>query len=102
LNLPFFTPAISSYTENAHTGTAAVDVALPRMNSGKVTVGGSFVHLNGSRPTNYYQPLARISIPIEKHVLWNTEWRYYGFNEAFYLYEGFRTNTFTTGFRVTR
>jgi hypothetical protein len=102
LNLPFFTPAISSYTENAHTGTAAVDVALPRVNRAKVTVGGSFVHLNGSRPTNYYQPLARISIPILKHASWNTEWRYYGFSEAFYLYEGFRTNTFTTGFRVAK
>jgi hypothetical protein len=102
LNLPFFTPAISSYTENVHTGTAVVDVALPRLTGGKVTAGGSFVRLTGSRPTNYYQPLARISIPLEKHVYWNTEWRYYGFAEAFYLYEGFRTNTFTTGLRVTR
>jgi hypothetical protein len=102
LNLPFFTPAISSYTENAHTGTAAVDVALPGLNGGKVTAGGSFVRLTGSRPTNYYQPLVRISIPIEKHVYWNTEWRYYGFSESFFLFEGFRTNTFTTGLRVTR
>jgi hypothetical protein len=102
LNLPFFTPSISSYTENVHTGTAVADVALPGLNGGKVTAGGSFVRLTGSRPTNYYQPLARISIPIEKHIYWNTEWRYYGFSEAFFLFEGFRTNTFTTGFRVTR
>jgi hypothetical protein len=102
LNLPFLTPSTSSYTENAHTGTAVVDVALPGVNGGKVTGGGSFVHLTGSRPTNFYQPLARISIPIRKHVYWNTEWRYYGFGEAFYLFEGFRTNTFTTGLRVTR
>jgi hypothetical protein len=102
LNLPFFTPAISSYTENAHTGTAVVDVALPGTKGGKITAGGSFVRLTGSRPTNYYQPLLRVSIPIEKHVRWNTEWRYYGFSEAFFLYEGFRTNTFTTGFRVTK
>ena len=102
LNLPFFTPAISSYTENAHTGTAVVDVALPGRSGGKFTAGGSFLRLTGSRPTNYYQPLARISLPIGKHVSWNTEWRYYGFSEAFFLYEGFRTNTFTTGLRVTK
>jgi hypothetical protein len=102
LNLPFFTPSTSSYTENAHTGTAVVDVALPRLSGGKVTAGGSFVHLTGSRPTNFYEPLARISIPVVKHVYWNTEWRYYGFSEAFYLFEGFRANTFTTGLRVTR
>ena len=102
MNLPFFTPAISSYTENAHTGTAVVDVALPGRSGGKFTAGGSFLRLTGSRPTNYYQPLARISLPIEKHVYWNTEWRYYGFSEAFFLYEGFRTNTFTTGLRVTK
>jgi hypothetical protein len=102
LNLPFFTPAISSYTENVHTGTAVADIVLPKLNGGKLTAGGSFVRLTGSRPTNFYQPLARISIPLEKHVYWNTEWRYYGFAEAFYLFEGFRTNTFTTGLRVTR
>ena len=79
-----------------------MDVALPRLNGGKVTAGGSFVHLTGSRPTNFYQPLARISIPFAKHVYWNTEWRYYGFGEAFYLFEGFRTNTFMTGLRVSR
>jgi opacity protein-like surface antigen len=102
VNLPFFTPAISSYTENAHTGTAAVDVALPKWSGAKLTAGGSFVLLTGSRPTTYYQPLARVSIPVHKHVYWNAEWRYYGFSETFFLYEGFRTNIFTTGLRVTR
>jgi hypothetical protein len=102
LYLPFYTPATSSYTENAHTGTAAVDFAFPKWRDAKLTAGGSFVLLTGSRPTNYYQPLARVSIPLRKHVYWNAEWRYYGFSEAFFLYEGFRTNTFTTGLRVTK
>ncbi len=102
LYLPFFTPATSSYTENAHTGTAVADVAFPRWSGAKLTAGGSFVLLTGSRPTTYYQPLARVSIPVGKHIHWNAEWRYYGFSEAFFLYEGFRTNTFTTGIRVSR
>jgi hypothetical protein len=102
LYLPFFTPATSSYTENAHTGTAVADVAFPRWSGAKLTAGGSFVLLTGSRPTTYYQPLARVSIPVGKHIHWNAEWRYYGFSEAFFLYEGFRTNTITTGIRVSR
>ena len=33
---------------------------------------------------------------------WFSEWRYYGYGEAFLLYEGFRTNLVTTGVRFTR
>jgi hypothetical protein len=99
LNLPFYTP---SYTENAHTATTAVDVAFSKGSAAKLTAGGSLVLLTGSRPTTYYQPLARVSIPVWKHVHWNAEWRYYGFSEAFFLYEGFRTNTFTTGLRMSK
>ncbi len=47
---------------------------------------------SGSRPTSYYQPVAKLWVPLGKHVSWFTEWRYYGYGEAFYLYEGFRTH----------
>jgi len=57
---------------------------------------------SGSRPTRYYQPLARLSVPFSKKVSWKTEWRWYGLGEEFYLYEGFRTHTVTTGLRLTR
>jgi hypothetical protein len=102
LSLPFYTSAASSYTENADTATSAVDVAFSKTSDAKLTAGGSLVLLTGSRPTTYYQPLARVSIPVWKHVHWNAEWRYYGFSEAFFLYEGFRTNTFTTGLRMSK
>ena len=48
------------------------------------------------------EPLASLLLPLPKNVFWNTEWRGYQMNEAFYWYEGFRTNTFTTGLRLTR
>jgi len=98
----FLAPAISSYRDNAHSATSAIDLAIPRWPEAKVTVGGSLFISSGSRPTQYYQPLARLSFPIVHHVYWNTEWRYYGFSEAFYLWEGFRTNAFQTGLRVTQ
>ena len=57
---------------------------------------------NGSNTTRYYQPLARLLLPINKHIAWNTEWTYYGYQENFYLYESFRTHIITTGLKLTR
>ena len=57
---------------------------------------------SGSRPTSYYQPVVKLWVPLGKHVAWFSNWEYYGYGEAFYLYEGFRTNLVTTGLRLTR
>jgi hypothetical protein len=92
----------SLYRDNAHAATALMDFNPP-LGPGfkpKLTVGGSLFVAAGSRPSRYYQPLARLMLPVQKHVYWNTEWRWYGFGESFYLYEGFRTSVFTTGLRL--
>ncbi len=102
LDLPFLAPATSSYRDVAHTATAAIDLMLPGLKDGKLTAGGSLFIGRGSRPTRYYQPLARLSLPLHKHIVWNTEWQYYGFGEQFYFFEAFRTHIFMTGLRVTR
>lgn len=68
----------------------------------KLTAGGSFFISSGSNPSNYYQPIAKLLLPLGKNVNWFTEWRYYGYGEAFYLYEGFRAHLVTTGLRFTR
>ena len=68
----------------------------------KITAGGSFVRSSGSRPSSYYQPRATVLVPVAKNIQWVSEWRYYGYAEAFYVYEGFRTNLVTTGLRFTR
>ncbi len=97
---PFLTPTVSAYRDNAHTATSAVDLALVR--GAKLTAGGSFFISSGSRPSRYYQPLMRLSVPFGKHITSNTEWQYYGFGEQFFLFEGFRTHVFMTGLRITR
>jgi len=81
-----------------------VDLTLPGYAGmvPKVSFGGSLFISSGSRPERFYQPLARLSLPMTKHLAWNSEWRYYGFGEQFYLYEGFRAHIFQTGLRVTR
>jgi hypothetical protein len=46
--------------------------------------------------------LGRVSVPIYKHLYWNAEWRYYGFAEQYYQYEGFRSNQLMTSLRLVR
>ncbi len=89
------TPSPSIYNENAHALTAVVSIRW-------FTFGGSLFVSSGSRPTQYYQPLARLSIPLNKHVRWNTEWRWYSMSETFYAYEDFRSNQLLTSLRFTR
>lgn len=89
------TPDTSLYHENAHTGTALIGVKW-------FSFGGSLFVSSGSRPTQFYQPMARISVPVYKHLSWNAEWRYYGFAEQFYQFEGFRSNQLMTSLRLVR
>ncbi len=97
--------AQSFYRDNAHVGSALMDIVLPGLmgqQPGRLSVGGSFFTSSGSRPTRYYQPLAKLSWPMRKGVSWISEWRYYGFGEAFYTYESFRTHIISTGLRLSR
>jgi hypothetical protein len=89
------TPAASIYRENAHGFTALAGIKW-------FSLGGSFFISSGSRPTNYYQPLVRVSIPLHKHVQWNAEWRWYSMSEAFFAFENFRSNQLMTSVRFTR
>jgi hypothetical protein len=94
----------SFYRDNAHTGTALVDLTLPGYSglTPRIGLGGSFFVSSGSRPSRYYQPLARFALPLHKQVQWTAEWRWYGFGERFYQFEGFRAHVFMTGLRVSR
>ena len=101
---PFLTPSVSVYRDNAHTATSTVDVVLPAVAgiAAKLSAGGSLFVSAGSRSSQYYQPLGRLSIPLGKNLQWNSEWRWYGFGEAIYQYEGFRAHLFMTGFKVSK
>jgi hypothetical protein len=98
------TPNQSLYRDNAHAATALITGNLKQRFgiTPRVTAGGSLFISSGSRPTDYFQPFAKIMFPVYKHVEWFGEWSYYGYGEAFYLYEGFRSHLVTTGVRFTR
>jgi hypothetical protein len=95
-------PARSYYVERAHTGTASLDLTLPkiRQQSPKLTVGGSLFASSGSRPTRFYQPLGRFSFPVCRRASLFADWRWYNLGERFYAYEGFRTHQFILGLRL--
>ena len=98
-----FQSAPSSYRDNAHEANAGVDLLVPGFGgySPRLSLGGSLLISSGSRPTEYYQPFFRFTTPARKHLAWYGEWRYYGFGEPFYIYEGFRVHTLTVGVRCT-
>jgi hypothetical protein len=95
---------ISRYRDNAHTGTALFDLAWPhgKRFAPKLSAGGSFFISSGSQPTSYYQPTAKLWVPLSKGATWFSEWRYYGYGDAFLLFQGFRTHLVTTGVRFSR
>jgi hypothetical protein len=95
---------VSRYRDNSHTATALIDLTWPhgKRFAPKLAAGGSFFISSGSLPTSYYQPEAKLWVPLSKHVSWFNEWRYYGYGEAFNLYQGFRTHLVTTGIRITQ
>ena len=97
-------PQISRYRDNSHTATTLFDLAWPhgKRFAPKLSAGGSFFISSGSQPTSYYQPTARLSVPLSKSATWFSEWRYYGYGDVFLLYQGFRTHLVTTGVRFTR
>jgi hypothetical protein len=95
--------AISNYREYCHDVTATANAVLPGfLNHGRISAGGSALLTSGSRPTTYYQPLAKVTVPITERIGWFAVWQYYGFGETYYVYENFRTNLFTVGLRFSR
>lgn len=96
-------PTRSLYRDNAHVFSSLLDINLPRFQNAapRITLGGSLFRSSGSRPSDYYQPIGRALIPVHNHVQWFAEWRWYGYTEPFYLYEGFRAHMFSTGLRLT-
>ena len=92
----------SFYRDNSHTITALFDLNVPGPVKAKLTLGGSAFISSGSNPTQFYQPVARAAVTLSKNVAWVSEWRYYGFGESFYVYQGFRAQMVTTGVRISR
>jgi hypothetical protein len=98
-------PAPSFYRNNAHTITALFHRRFRPIAAGQkpeLMAGGAVFLSSGSRPSTYFQPLTRFTAPFTKNLASFLEWRYYGYGEAFYIYEGFRAHLITVGLRWTQ
>jgi hypothetical protein len=93
----------SLYRDNAHEANALMDLLVPGFggHGPRLGLGGSLFRSSGNRPAQYYQPLIRLTTPAYRRMSWYGEWRYYGFAEPFYMYEGFRTHLLAIGVRYT-
>ena len=97
-------PVTSRYRDNGHVVTSLLDVR-PRGNGPHMpylSFGGSLFRSGGTRPTNYYQPVGRLALPLSTMVEAYGEWRWYGMTQPLFLYEGFRTHTGVIGLRISR
>jgi hypothetical protein len=94
----------SMYADNAHTATTLFTVNLGHVGiiAPKLTAGGSMFISKGSLPTSYYQPMAKLWLPVSKHTQVFGQWWYYGYGEAFYPFQGFGTHLAAVGLRYTR
>jgi len=101
INPPFLTNAVSNYDERSHSASGALELGFPGWTGLRFAAGGSLFVSEGTRPTSFYQPMARLSVRINRHVDWKSEWHYYGMSEPYYIYEGFRAHTFATGLRIS-
>ena len=108
LNPGTLTTLPSDYREDCHSISGYLNTSIHAPGkAGKehpvqLSAGGSAVLTSGSNPTTYYQPTARLSVPVTKHVGIFGEWCYYGLGETFYGYDSFRAHLFTGGLRYTR
>ncbi len=98
------TQGISNYADNAHTATTLFTVNLGHVGifAPKLTAGGSMFISKGSLPTSYYQPMAKLWVPVSTHTQVFGQWWYYGYGEAFYPFQGFGTHLAAIGLRYTR
>ena len=100
----FGTSMLSNYREQGHTANALFDLTGPKVGATPMhlSFGGSFYSSGGTRPADYYQPMARLLVPLRRNVALRSEWRYYGLSQQFYRYEGFTSHLFIISLQVTR
>ncbi len=101
VGLPFAQRERSLYREDVHAGTFLGDFvpALGKGRAPRFSLGGSWFRGAGTRPATFLQPLIRTSFPLHKRIEFIAEWRYWGFSQALFRGESFRTNQTTISLR---
>jgi hypothetical protein len=95
------TSSYSQYLEDSSEATAFIQLTPWEVigHRPRLSFGGAFFSSTGSRPTKFYQPTARVTVPLFKHLEGSFQWSWYGFSDVLYPFEGFRSNETMITFR---
>ena len=88
----------SLYRDNLHSATLLTDFKLHSRLA--VSAGGTLLRTGGTRPTSYYQPQGRITMPLRANCEFFAEWRYYDFGQVIFSREQFRTHQIMIALRI--
>ncbi len=93
--------ATSAYNEVGNSANALVDVRFwNSARAPRLAFGGALWYSSGTRSSQYYQPMARFTAPIVRHVDVNAEWRWYSLAEPQFAYEDFHQNQALVSIRL--
>jgi hypothetical protein len=84
----------TAFREDANSGTFLLRIG-PRGYTAYqpgLNVGGTVYASTGSRPMRYYQPMARLSVPMKRNTTVNAEWRWYSLAERGFAFENFASH----------
>ncbi|MFN7922602.1 MAG: hypothetical protein U0Q16_21035 [Bryobacteraceae bacterium] len=93
---------ISVYRDDANFATATGEFEGPvaaAKRRVRFSAGGALVVSGGTRAARYYQPLGSVAVPVAKLLDWYAEWRWHGYTQPAFFYEGFRAHLLMTGLR---
>ena len=81
----------SPYSDQGHHASAFAEMRL--FASAFLQVGGGYSRSDGSRPTRYYSPQSKLTVPVFHRVHFVAEHRWYSYRSI----ESFRTHTLSAG-----
>jgi hypothetical protein len=94
INPTDFQPAFSNYDDRGNHANGYAELRL--MGGAVLHAGGAISDTVGTRPTRYYNPQGRLTVPVTRRVGFVAEWRWYDFHSV----EEFRTHTVSMGAQI--
>ena len=94
----------SQFREAANSGTVFLRLqpSAWKPHQPGLSLGGTLYVNNGSRPTRYYVPQARVTLPVSNDLGVNAEWRWYSLSESLYPFENFASHQFLLSLTIRR
>jgi hypothetical protein len=92
----------SLYEEAGNSGTLLVQIKRGAWHAHQpgLALGGTLYASTGTRPTRYYQPQAKLTVPLRKQLLASAEWRWYAMTQRLFAVDNFGSHQLTISLTV--